>query len=287
MESNKRPYRALLAGILLPGLGHLYAGNKRRALTAFLLVTIPFVIGAMLADYRVFAFTGNPFAGSDSVLKVLLAKLPIQCWPEIGNMAESTLLWNLQPPLDADWSRMLRLPVEHENLGLMLTGLSSALNMLLAADACWLVARDRLSAERDRPIGGHLGRNLLWAWMVPGMGHWLLGKKQTALLVGGSLLSLWILGLYFSDFRGIDRSQLYWWWAAQAGMGGPTLVSSLAFGTLEIARDIPQMDLGITLLSVAGLLNLAVLTDVYSQSETQALQAAGLIGASSGVGARP
>ncbi len=263
--------------MLLPGLGHLYAGDKRRALTAFVLVTILFAMGVWLADYRLFAFTGNPFAGSDSFLGVILSKLPFQCWPEVGNLGESTLFWNLQPPLDGERSRLLRLPLEYENLGLVLTGLSSALNFLLAADACWLVARDNLSAERGREIGGHVGRNLVAAWLVPGLGHWLLGKKQTALLVGGSLLALWALGLYFSEFLGIDRSQLYWWWAAQSGMGGGTLVSSLAFGPLQVTHDVPQMDLGITLLSVAGLINLAVLTDIYTQSETQALQDAGLI----------
>ena len=277
MEAEKRPYRALLAGILLPGLGHLYAGDKRRALYAFLLVTVLFVLGAWFAEYRIFAFTNNPFSGSDSVLGLILSKFPIQCWPEFGNFGESALLWNLQPPLDGERSRLLRLPLEHENLGLTLTGLSSALNFLLAADACWLVARKNLSAERGREVGGQLGLHLLGAWMVPGLGHWMLGKRQTALLVGGSLLTLWILGLYFSDFRGIDRSQLYWWWAAQSGMGGPTLVSTLAFGPLQVTQDVPQMDLGITLLSVAGLLNLAVLTDIYTQSETQALDRAGLI----------
>lgn len=277
MEAEKRPYRALLAGILLPGWGHLYAGDRRRAIQAFLVVTILFALGAWLAGYRIFAFTGNPFEGSDSVLGLILSKLPLHCWPEFGNLGETTLLWNLQPPLDAERSRLLRLPLEHENLGLTLTGLSSALNFLLAADACWIVARKNLSAERGREIGGHLGLNLLGAWLVPGLGHWMLGKKQTGLLVGGSLLTLWILGLWFSEFRGIDRAQLYWWWAAQSGMGGTTLVSSLAFGPLQVTHDVPHMDLGITLLSVSGLLNLAVLTDIYSQSETQALQNAGLI----------
>ncbi|MEZ5989222.1 MAG: DUF6677 family protein [Planctomycetota bacterium] len=276
----KRPYRALFAGILVPGAGHAYAGDRRGALRGFAVVTALFVVGALLASPRIFAFSAHPFAGSSSLLGSVLSFVPLHLWPEVGNLVETAVLWATQPPLTPEHSRLLRLPLEYEQLGLMLTGMAGALNFFVAADACWLVARDNLAAERGRTLAGRPALDALAAWLVPGLGHWRLGLRPTAAVVGGALAACWLLGLWFSGFAGCDRAQLYWWWAAQSGLGGLCAVTTPLLGPVAVAADVPTMDLGVTLLSVAGLLNLAVVTDVYSRSERRALEAAGIVGAS-------
>jgi hypothetical protein len=230
-------------------------------------VTLCFGLGWLIADYRIFAFTGSLF-GSHAIL----AKLPFHLLPEAGNFLETMVAWVLQPTLEvAGRARLLRLPVANEHLGLALAGLSGYLNAIVAADACWLVARGNLEAERGRSFLGRPALSVLWGWLVPGLGHVREGRKTLGLIVGSGITAIYVAGLYFSDFCGVDRAQLYWWWAGQAGLGGFSLVCTPLLGPLQITHDVATMDLGITLLTLAGLLNIVVLTDVYTLAEQRAL----------------
>lgn len=268
VTERPRPYVALLAGILLPGLGHWYAGRKRDALVSFAAVTACFGVGWAMSGYRIFAFTSPFFA---FVGRPLLEWIPIHLLPEAGNFAQTTFAWLLQPAMGPLRARELHLPVAGEHLGLTLAGLSGYLNCILAADACWLVARQNLEAERGRSFPGRPALSVLWGWLVPGLGHVREGRRAIGLLVGASILLLYAMGLYFSELRGVDRAQLYWWWAAQGGAGGPTLLATPLLGPLMIEHEIPTMNLGVTLLTLAGLLNVVALTDVYSVGEKRAL----------------
>lgn len=262
---DRKPYTALLLGILVPGLGHGYAGDKRSAGMVFMFVTSLFALGLAFAGYRVYAFSSSLFAGVP-----ILEWLPIHLLPEAGNFVETMLAWILQPEATVERHRLFRLPVSTEHLGLALTGCAGYVNVILAADASWLVARGALEDERRRSYPGRPAISCFLAWLLPGLGHVREGRKSVGLLVGGSILSLWVLGLYFSGFTGCDRAQLYWWWAGECGAGGPTFVSSLLFGPLPMDRELPDMDLGITLLFVAGMLNIVSITDVYSLGEKNA-----------------
>ena len=264
--SQKKPYSALWLGILLPGLGHAYAGDRRGAAASFVAVTAFFVVGCLLAEHRVFAFSSSLFGTSP------LANLPIHLLPEAGNFLETTIAWMMQPEVDAERARLLRLPVEGEHLGLTLTGLSGVLNCILAADAAWIVARANLENERGRSFPGRPGLSALLSFVLPGLGHVREGRREVGVLVAIGVLGLYALGLWFSDCRGADRAQLYWWWAAQSGVGGPTLLCTPLFGPLEIQGEAPTMDLGVTLLSIAGLLNVASMTDVYALGQRNALR---------------
>ena len=264
--SQKKPYTALWLGILLPGLGHAYAGDRRGAAQAFVAVTAMFVLGCYLAEHRVYAFSSSLFGTSP------LANVPIHLLPEAGNFLETMIAWMVQPAVDAERARLLRLPVEAEHLGLALTGLSGVLNCILASDAAWVLAREQLEAERGRRFPGRPAVSVLLAFLLPGLGHIREGRRQVGLLVAVGVLGLYALGLYFSDFRGVDRAQLYWWWAAQSGAGGPTLLCTPLLAPLEIQDEASTMDLGVTLLSIAGLLNFASMTDVYALGQRNALR---------------
>lgn len=275
MTRDQKPSTALLLGLLLPGLGHGYAGDRKTAASAFVFVTTMFALGFAFAEYRVFAFSSSLFAGVP-----VLEWLPIHLLPEAGNFLETAFAWMLQPDASTR-ERLMRLPVSTEHIGLTLTGLSGYANAILAADASWIVARRNLEEERSRTFPGRPAISCLLAWAVPGLGHVREGRRTVGFLVGGSVLLLWILGLWFSRFTGCDRAQLYWWWAAQAGAGGPTLVSSMLLGPLPMSEEMPQMDLGVTLMAVAGLLNVVSLTDVYSLGEKNALESGGVTESSS------
>ncbi len=275
MNETRKPSTALLLGLLLPGLGHLHAGRRRDALLVFLAVTTPFTLGAALVGVRMFGFT-SPLFGSGS----LGALLPVHLLPEAGNFGETLLAWLLRgEPLNApasyDFARLLRLPVPGEHLALALTGLAGFANAILAADASWLVASRNLPQgvlknPRIRPA-----LSALESWLVPGLGHWRLGMRRRGAFIASGVLGLFLLGLVFSEGRGVDRPQLYWWWAGQAGAGIPTALASVFLGPLEVVRDLPYKDLGITLVTIAGLLNVVTMTDIYTKAETLALGLAG------------
>lgn len=267
MESTKKPYQALAAGIFLPGLGHLYAGDKRGAAFSFVAVTACFAVGLWLADWRVFAFSNSLFSG-------VFKNLPIHLLPEAVNFGETTVAWIMQPEsADPDRARLLRLPISTEHLGLTLTGLSGYLNAILAADACWLVARHNLSEKRGRQLTGRPAISALLTWLVPGLGHAREGRGRIGALVGFGVIGIYVMGLWFSDFRGVDRSQLYWWWAGEAGFGGASLVLTPLLGPLALEHDVDTVDLGITLLCIAGLLNVVAMTQAYTLGEKRALDA--------------
>lgn len=277
MDGTKRPYLAALLGVFVPGLGHVYSGRYKAAIKCFLVVTLPFALGLYLAGNRIFAFSNHPLpAGPDgqSMLSMLFGWLPLHCWPEIGNLGESALAWAFQPEMTAQYSRLLRLPLPYEQLGLTLSGLSGPLNLLLAADACWLVARDNLSRTWHQEISGRPALTALLAWLFPGLGHVYAGARGTGFMIASSMLLLYAGGLYCSEFTAVDRAQYYWWWAAQSGMGGPTLLLSPALGARMAGHDIEHIDLGITLLSLVGLLNYVSMTDAYTLAESKALGSA-------------
>ncbi len=273
---TKRASTAIWAGILMPGLGHLYAGRLKTAGLAFGSVTAVFLLGVMFADYRIFAFTG-PLGSEANLLGQIMHRLPLHLLPECGNFVESMILWLMQPEQSPELSRSLRLPIATEHLGLALTALAGVMNCFFAADAGWAVASKDYFSERQQMAAsakgwrGHPALVAFLAWVVPGLGHFIEGRRKLAYVMGGSLLILFALGLYFSGFCGVDRSQLYWWWAAEFGMGGPTFLCNVILGPMRITQDIATIDLGITLLSVAGLLNLVAVTDAFTIAERRSL----------------
>ena len=52
---------ALALAWLVPGLGHLYVGKPRKALFFFVTLTLLYVVGYVLADFRFVRLDDNPF----------------------------------------------------------------------------------------------------------------------------------------------------------------------------------------------------------------------------------
>lgn len=139
--------------------------------------------------------------------------------------------------------------------------------------------------ERGRasgaPAGGAAAARRSWAevaavavaaWLVPGLGHWLLGRRGKAVfflvLLWGTFAAGWVL----SDFRAVfwkrDRIASY----GQLGMGVPTVPLLVGRGALASALGLEEIyeprgasenllshyDVGALYTGVAGLMNLVV-----------------------------
>jgi len=119
----------------------------------------------------------------------------------------------------------------------------------------------------------------LAAWAMPGLGHWLVGRRLHAKVVGGAVGFLWITGLAVGGLSVIDarlapvgqRS----WFVAQAGVGPSCALERLHAHLREGAHP-PAMalgrgrDVGTLLLAAAGLLNLMAVADAMLRARTQA-----------------
>jgi hypothetical protein len=104
------------------------------------------------------------------------------------------------------------------------------------------------------------------AWLLPGLGHLYLGKKQKAWLFLTSILGLYLVGLAIGGFRTVGADDNPYYYAGKFG-SGVTMLCAWALGA-EKPFPTPTMSLlwfdpGLLYVAVAGLLNLVVALNVF------------------------
>jgi hypothetical protein len=103
------------------------------------------------------------------------------------------------------------------------------------------------------------------AWLIPGLGHYMLGKRGRGAIFFGVVMSLFLFGLYFEGaLVEIDRSDLLAMFAglAELGVGLPYFVADL-LGRGDGNITAVTYEYGYTFLIVAGLLNMLIVLDVF------------------------
>ena len=117
-----------------------------------------------------------------------------------------------------------------------------------------------------------IARCVLLAWLVPGAGHWALGRRGKALLYFVGITLLFVMGLFLGEFRNFHPEHFWLHFLAQVWVGGFTLpaaffLKDLPLETAEPVREVAMgfsgLDVGVLYTAVAGLLNLCVMVDVY------------------------
>lgn len=101
-------------------------------------------------------------------------------------------------------------------------------------------------------------------WLVPGAGHWLLGKKRQAIVIFVMLTLTFLVGLYIGSVGVIDPVGAKPWYAAQL-MNSPVV---FLLGQASVTGDYPVYgrpnEVGQIYTSIAGLLNLlCIVNAVY------------------------
>jgi hypothetical protein len=115
---------------------------------------------------------------------------------------------------------------------------------------------------------------ILLGWLVPGLGHWKAGLKARALFFGIPLIGLFLVGLLLSDFRCVSPFDRHPIWALTQIPGGAlTFVTAALTSGLMIERDNPYYSAGCLYVSVACLLNLVALCDLYDLTEPESKRA--------------
>lgn len=256
-----------LAGFV-PGLLQFQLGQKSRAGMAILSCTALFFLGWVIVGERLFYWA--LFAPDDKGgLANGLARFGLVTLPEVinlpGNLIGSFLAFDSTPT----GLRMQRMPRDMEHFAGWLTAASGMLAAFWAAQAHWdlRLRRDASHvAEGQKPVASPaLVAGL--SWLVPGLGHAKAGQKDKGVIMGLAVAIVFALGLIFSGGQAVDRAHYSVWWIGQNLFGGGSLFASLVTGPMRSGATPIDLDLGIVLCTVAGLMNLVVMCDAYTVAE--------------------
>ena len=104
----------------------------------------------------------------------------------------------------------------------------------------------------------------LLAWVFPGLGHLFLGRRGKGLVLMGSILGLFIMGVLMDSrlqlHLGLEDPLALLFSAAQMGIGAPYVIARLSGFEAGLVTS-PTYEYGNTFTAVAGLLNILVLLD--------------------------
>ncbi|MSR63661.1 MAG: hypothetical protein EXS08_14615 [Planctomycetes bacterium] len=104
---------------------------------------------------------------------------------------------------------------------------------------------------------------------MPGLGHWLQGRRLRAALVFLLLVGLFAGGTFLAQGANLSRERHFYYWSGQFLIGGPALLAEALSGHPLVAGEIPLGDVGLLYACMAGLLNVLAMLDVFSVAETR------------------
>jgi hypothetical protein len=101
-------------------------------------------------------------------------------------------------------------------------------------------------------------------WLMPGLGHWLLGRRGKAVLYAVTLSATFLVGLVLAEFRAVRTDEDFFLYLFGQGLFGlaafPTLWLTQG---LELVADYPRLEVGRLYCTVAGIMNVCVIVDVF------------------------
>jgi TM2 domain-containing membrane protein YozV len=247
------PAVATLLGWFLPGAGQFYLGQLTLGLIAFVVIEGLFGLGYLLSDGRVWEFL-------DAELRSPFATL---LSPEAGNLGG----WLFTKEMAGYGPGFPRVLPSNIHLGSMLMAMSGILNI------CFMVR-----AHLDARIGSNRNEVSISpavavgaTWLLPGLGHFLQGRKRRAAMVAGVLVGLFLLGTFFAEGSNLSRDRHFYYWAGQFFLGLPAMITELFSGRPAVSSEIEYMDVGLLFASMAGLLNILAMMDVYAWGEDEVM----------------
>jgi hypothetical protein len=105
------------------------------------------------------------------------------------------------------------------------------------------------------------------AWLIPGAGHWFLGRRRQAVIMGVSIVATFVLGVLLGGIEMIGPQASVPWFLAQILTGIPAII-----GVVLQNPNLPPgvgrgVDLGQVYSGVAGLLNLLCVLDALGRNQ--------------------
>jgi TM2 domain-containing membrane protein YozV len=250
-QSPRKKGEASVAAFLtwfIPGAGHLYLGRPTQAVVAFVLVEGLYAVGWLLSGGRTFEFLDPELRGP---LATVLT-------PEVGNLGAMiaqmrAVGYGVIPP--SPYPALI-------HLGSILAATSGFLT------ACWMAhAHGAARGLDERPGGTRPVIGLVACWILPGLGHWLQGRRLRAVIVCALLLGLFFWGTWLADGSNLSRERHFYYWSGQFLLGLPAIVTEILSGRPPVTEELPFVDAGLLFACLAGLLNVLAMLDVYGVAE--------------------
>lgn len=229
---------------LVPGAGHLYLGQPLLAVIGFVVVMGLYALGMHLSNGMLFELLQPDLR---SYAAGVLA-------PEAANIAG--LVWHMK--VHGFGLGFPRPFPELMQVGVWCTAVSGLLNVVLMVKA----NVDARTPSERAPQGTRPALLVLAGWLIPGLGHWLQGRRQRAVLVFLLVTGMVVLGAGLAQGANLDRGRHFYYWAGQFLAGGPSLVLEWMHGHALVRGEVPYHDAGICFGALAGLLNVLALLDV-------------------------
>jgi hypothetical protein len=122
------------------------------------------------------------------------------------------------------------------------------------------------------------------AWLLPGLGHWMVGQRCRGIVIGLTLGMLFTGGLLIGGIDVVDPNRDLVWFAPQAGVGPLAVGCGMWRGAIsrqaEETGDVDHTmsigrvnEMGTLYCAVAGVLNLlAILDAVHRQIDRESAQ---------------
>ncbi len=243
------PNVAALLTWFVPGAGHVYLGRMGFGLLAFALVGGLYYLGVSLSE-------GMTFQYLDPELRSRFAPA---LSPEAGCLGG--FLWQIQR--FGYGGMQVELFPQRMVLGSLIAAAAGVLNGILMVQAHW-EAQGRSAAQSP-------ARWVLLAWLLPGLGHFMQGRRRRAWIVFGLLISLFALGTLFAEGTNLSRERHFYYWSGQFLIGAPALVGEWLGRGVRLDGALPLGDAGLVFACVAGLLNILAMIDVYAWAEDREL----------------
>ena len=124
-------------------------------------------------------------------------------------------------------------------------------------------------------------------WLLPGMGHAMVGQRKRGIIIGVTIGALWLAGLLIGGLGVIDRAENGAWFVGQVLAGPAIIVDYVVQVHLKprSADSNPEpllepsfghvREQGILYTALAGLLNLLAVLDVVYRDPNDHLAAQG------------
>ncbi len=104
---------------------------------------------------------------------------------------------------------------------------------------------------------------LVMTWLVPGAGHFYIGRKAKAAYFFFLITAAYCLGLILADFCCVNIDRFPWHYAGEIFYGGATFLTQNLTRDLLVGDFNRFLEHGTLITTVAGLLNVVVMVDFY------------------------
>lgn len=242
--------------VLIPGLGHLL--QKQRGWALFWFVTSQFLLisGFYLADFSQLDY-GSPLGiGGNTIIYFLI--------PESGNFLSTQIFARMYDSIESGGRYPTEIP--WRNLGYIMSAMSGFCGIFSAAHAAGTLSRSSASSSHAKTLLNP-GSAALLSFMLPGLGHYKTGRKFKGVLLGGSIMALFIVGMMLGDWADFDRQRHSYYWVGQMCMGGSGWLTALMSEPAKFTSVMPYQDVGLLFTTAAGFFNIVASLDAFHRAE--------------------